>query len=220
MGATATLANEMGSIKVPSDEETLALFKPKDEITTEVDEFIKNHRLAVALRNNPDFTESRPHMRIPEALRPNNFTGGTLQGPGKIVVPPLNFQEKEGKSLVSISYLGTDLCGHPNIVHGGLLATLLDEGLARCCFPAMPNKIAMTANLNINYRRPAPAGTFIVLKARTTKVEGRKAWVEGHIETLVGEGEKPVILVEAEALFIEPKGLSVSFLCCFIFELL
>lgn len=131
-------------------------------------------------------------------------------GPGKVVVPPFMWNETDGKSMVSIQYLGTDLCGHPGIVHGGLLATILDEGLARCCFGALPNKIAMTANLNINYRAPAPAGSFIVLRARTTKVEGRKAFVEGRLETLVGEGETPVVLAEATALFIEPKQAAVS----------
>lgn len=135
-------------------------------------------------------------------------------GPGRVVVPPFVWTEKGGKSLVSISYLGTDLCGHPGIVHGGFLATMLDEGLARCCFPALPNKIGVTANLNINYRSPAPAGAFVVLRAKTTKVEGRKAWVEGHIETLVGEGEKPVILAEASALFIEPRQAAVSTANC------
>lgn len=131
-------------------------------------------------------------------------------GEGRVVVPPLTFSEKGGKSLVSISYLGSDLCGHPGIVHGGFLATMLDEGLARCCFGALPNKIGMTANLNINYRSPAQADAFVVLKATTTKVEGRKAWVEGRIETLVGEGETPRVLADATALFIEPRQAAVS----------
>lgn len=127
-----------------------------------------------------------------------------MLGPGKIPVPPLVFIE-EGKQLVSMSYLGTDLSGHIGIVHGGLLATLLDEGLARCGFAALPNKIGVTASLTINYRKPAPAGSFIVLKAETTKVEGRKVWVKGRIEIL-GESEEPgMVLVEAEGLFIEPK---------------
>lgn len=99
------------------------------------------------------------------------------------------------------------------IVHGGLLATILDEGLARCCFAALPNKIGMTANLNINYRAPAQAGAFVVLRAVTTKVEGRKAWVEGRIETLVGEGETPLVLADASALFIEPRQAAVSLIC-------
>ncbi len=179
-------------------------------MSLEVDDFIRNHQLAQALRDNPDFTESRPHMKVPEALRSHSLTGGTLIGPGKILVPPFVWSEKGGKSLVSISYLGPDLCGHPGVIHGGLLATILDEGLARCCFPALPNKVGMTANLNINYRKPAPAGAFVVLRAKTVKVEGRKAWVEGHIETLTEKGQDPVILVEASALFIEPKQAAVS----------
>lgn len=124
------------------------------------------------------------------------------------------FHETGGKSLVSIFYLGSDVCGHPGIVHGGLLATLLDEGLARCCFPALPNKAAVTANLNIDYRRPAMAESYFVLRAETVKVEGRKAWVEGRIETLPEEGKEPVVLVEAKALFIEPKQAAVSFCPC------
>lgn len=180
-------------------------------MTQEIEDFINKHPLAAELRSRPEFYESRPHLKIPAAQRSHNLTGGTLMGAGKVVVPPFQWNERGGKSMIAISYLGTDLCGHPGIVHGGMLATILDEGLARCCFAALPNKIGMTANLNINYRAPAPAGAFIVLRAKTTKVEGRKAWVEGHIETLVGEGEKPIVLVEASALFIEPRQAAVRF---------
>jgi len=205
MTAMPAFKSAQGLLHPPTDEETLSMYIPEDDISREVDEFIKNHPISQELRSRPDFSESRPHLRIPPAQRSHNLTGGTLMGPGKVVVPPYNFSEKGGKSLVQIQYLGNDLCGHPGIIHGGLLATILDEGLARCCFAALPNKIGMTANLNINYRAPAPAGAFVVLRAKTTKVEVRKAWVEGHIETLVGEGEKPVVLVEASALFIEPR---------------
>jgi len=129
---------------------------------------------------------------------------GTLMGHGKMPVPPLMFSH-DGKELVSISYLGTDLCGHVGIIHGGMLATLLDEGLARCSFMALPNKIGVTAQLTVNYRKPAPAGRFMVLRAELVKVEGRKAWVKGNI-SLLGEGtEMGEVLVEAEGLFVEPK---------------
>lgn len=210
MAAVPAYKAANGLLNPPSDEETLSMFTPDDDISREIEEYIKSHPVAVQLRSKPEYSESRPHLKIPESQKAHNLTGGTLMGPGKVVVPPFTWSEKGGKSLVSISYLGTDLCGHPGIVHGGLLATMLDEGLARCCFAALPNKIGMTANLNINYRSPALAGAFVVLRAKTTKVEGRKAWVEGHIETLVAEGEKPVILVEASALFIEPRQAAVS----------
>lgn len=188
-----------------SDEETKSAFIPVHHQQHEVEAKINSHPLTVSLRANPAFTESRPTLKINGSYRSSSLTSGVLSGPGKIVVPPFAWSEEGGKSFVSILYLGEDLCGHPGIVHGGLLATLLDEGLARCCFPALPNKIAMTANLTVNYRKPSPAGNYFVLRAKTVKVDGRKAWVEGHIESLPEEGEEPIVMVEASALMIEPK---------------
>ncbi|KAF9890260.1 hypothetical protein FE257_006173 [Aspergillus nanangensis] len=202
---TQKTVSRMMTVTLPTDEETLASFVAPDEFSQEVDDFIRTHPLAISLREDPAFTESRPHLKIPAELRARNLTAGTLAGPERIVVPPYIFSEDGGKSLVSIMYLGPSVCGHPGIVHGGLLATLLDEGMGRCCFPALPNQVGVTANLNVDYRRPAIAEKYVVMRCETVKVEGRKAWVEGRIETLPDEGKEPVVLVEAKALFVEPK---------------
>lgn len=202
------LSWKMGSL--PTDEETLSMYEAPNARSREIDEHIKNCAIARRLRANPDFQESRPHLKIPEAVRAHNLTGGTLAGPGMIVVPPYIWSEKQGKELTEIFYVGNNVSGHPGIVHGGLLATMLDEGLARCCFAALPNKVGVTANLQINYLKPTKADQYLVLKAKTTKVEGRKAFVEGHIETMPEDGEEPEILVSATALFIEPKHAAVS----------
>ncbi|EEQ28747.1 thioesterase family protein [Microsporum canis CBS 113480] len=193
-------------VSIPSDEETNSLYTPPDEVSKEINDFINTHPLSVSLRADPRYTESRPHMKYPAELRSHSLTGGTLSGPGRIVVPPFAWNTEDGSSFVSIFYLGSDLSGHPGIVHGGLLATLLDEGLARTCFSVLPNKVGVTANLNIDYRSPAPAGSFFVMRAKTTKVDGRKAWVEGWIESLPDDGSEPTKYVEAKALFIEPKN--------------
>lgn len=206
MAAAPALDTVSHLLNLPNDAESLTLFSPSDEVSREVESFINTHPLVLSLRSNPAFSESRPHMKIPPAWRSQNLTGGTLLGPGKVIVPPLSFSENGGKSYVQICHVGTDLCGHIGIIHGGFLATLLDEGLARCCFAALPYNIGMTAKLEVNYKAPAKADQYLVLKARTTKVEGRKAWVEGHIETLPQkEGEEPVVLATAEALYISPK---------------
>ena len=187
------------------------MYEAPDEFSREVDKHIRECALARELRANPDFTESRPHLKLPKEVLAHNLTGGTLSGPGMIVVPPYIWNEKDGKSMTCIFYVGNDVSGHPGIVHGGFLATMLDEGLARCAFPAMPNKVGVTANLTINYKRPTMAGQFLVLKAKTTKTEGRKAWAEGYIASLeVPEGEEEESLVEASALFIEPKYAKVN----------
>lgn len=216
LALTSTLAGACGIILSTSyfisytDEESLRGFEPSAPKQVEVEEFINSHPLVQALRSDPGYTESRPTLKVHEDYRNASLTSGVLFGPGKIEVPPYVWCEDDGRSLVSVMYLGSDLCGYPGLIHGGLLATLLDEGLARCSFLALPNNIGMTANLTINYRKPSPAESFVVLRARTVKVEGRKAWVEGHIETLPENGEKSVVLVEATALMIEPKQAKVG----------
>ena len=194
-----------------TDEDSLGMFVPETPEEQAAEDFINNHPVVKELRENPSFNEFRPHLKIPVAYRSHNLTGGTLLGPGRVVVPPFAWADGQGKEYVQICHLGEDLCGHPGIIHGGFLATMLDEGLARTCFAALPHKVGMTANLNINYRAPAQANQYVVLRGTTTKVEGRKAWVEGRVETLAGEGETPIVLADATALFISPKQAAVSF---------
>lgn len=196
MAAASTLTPKNGFFTASTDVKILTT--SHDDVTRELEEFINNHPMVIKLKSQPEFSKSISNSEIR-----HNFIGRTLMGPGKIVVSPFTWIEMGGKSLVQISYLGMDLCGHPGIVHGGMLATMLDEGFANCCSAAFPNKTGMTANLNISYRAPVFARNFVVLRANTTKLQGRKIWVEGHIETLVTEGEKPVVLVEASALFVE-----------------
>ena len=196
------------------------MFTPVDDLSREINEHITQHPICQQLRSDPTWKESRPHLRIPDAIKSHNLTAGTLAGPGMLTVPPLYFNKHDGSEMIQIFYVGDSVSGHPGIVHGGFLATMLDEGLARCAFPAMQNKVGVTANLTINYRRPTMAGQFLCLRARTTKVEGRKAWAEGWIESLEDaeeEGVDGVVtngaegvkekakLVEASALFVEPK---------------
>jgi acyl-coenzyme A thioesterase PaaI-like protein len=195
----------------PTDEETLTMFTPSTEAIADIERSILEHPYTRSLLQDPKYIPARPHLKIPEKLRAQNLTGGTLLGEDKIAVPPLQFSTADGSEFVSIQYLGQSLCGHPGIVHGGMLATLLDEGLARCCFPALPNKVGVTASLKIDYKAPCMAGQIVVLKATTTKVEGRKAWVTGQLETLAKaqeweEGKKDgLVLTVGEALFIEPR---------------
>ena len=195
-----------------SDEESLARFTPGDEQARHIEDAMNSHPLVAELRARPDLIESRPHMKMPGEYRAKHLTGGVLQGPDKVPVPPLIWTDKGGNELTCIMFAGDTLCGHPGIVHGGFLATMLDEGLARCCFAQLPHNIGVTANLNIDYRKPTPAGNFLVLRADTVRVEGRKAWVEGRIESLEKPGDKPTVYAEAKALFISPKFAAVSFI--------
>ena len=173
--AVDAIPSLLQTARPPTDEETMTLYTPSTDELAAIESQILSHPYTRSLLQNEKFTASRPHLKIPEAMRHQSLTGGTLLGGDKISVPPLQFQTPDGAEFVSIQHLGHALCGHPGIVHGGLLATLLDEGLGRCCFPALPNKVAVTASLKVDYKKPVMAGQTVVLKAETTRVEGGRA---------------------------------------------
>lgn len=208
-GALYFLQPLFSLLDIPSASQSLSLFKPGSPLADSIDEHIRTHPIAESLRADPSYTESRPHLRLPDMVREHSLTAGALAGPGLIVVPPLVFADDVRGKLVSLVFLGENLCGHVGIVHGGMLATLMDESMGRCGLAALPHQIGFTANLSVDYRKPVRAGTYIVIKAEVVKLEGRKVWVKGRIEGL-GDGKKDgELLVEGEALFIEPKNAKV-----------
>ncbi|KAG0004079.1 hypothetical protein BGZ80_007641 [Entomortierella chlamydospora] len=140
------------------------------------------------------------HAHVTDEKIVHHLTAGTLRGAGKLGVAPALFQSKDEKQILNVLHVGTSLCGHPNITHGGLLATLLDETTAMTAIPNLPGKTGFTANLNINYRHPCIADQFIVIHSEVTSVEGRKAFVKATLKGIDG-----TLYVEATALFIAPK---------------
>jgi len=88
--------------------------------------------------------------------------------------------------------------GHPGYLHGGIIATLLDESMSKAV--RAKGLTAMTRHLEIDYRRPVPSGVPIRIEGRMTRSEGRKHWVEGQI---LDSEAKP--LAQAKGLFVEVR---------------
>lgn len=88
--------------------------------------------------------------------------------------------------------------GPPGGVHGGWVATLLDQllGIANIA----SGNPAMTGELTIRYRKPTPIGVPLTLRARTVSAEGRRMTTTGEIRTADGE-----VTAEASGLFIRPN---------------
>ena len=77
------------------------------------------------------WTESRPFSRIPKDQLRHSLTQSSLRGPGMFAVPAILFSTSDDKESIAVIHAGDALCGHNGIIHGGLLATILDEALAR-----------------------------------------------------------------------------------------
>ena len=64
----------------------------------------------------------------------------------------------------------------------------------------LPDKVGVTATLNINYKAPTRADQFIVLKIHLDEAQGRKAKVTGTVEDMNGK-----VLVEAKYVLLQPS---------------
>lgn len=104
------------------------------EYTASLEKKLQTLPALTALRNREDadeWYEVRPYQSYPEEKRVNSLTAGALRGPGKLAVFPVLRIKKDESVCYGFFHLGRGLCGHDGIVHGGLLATLLDESLGR-----------------------------------------------------------------------------------------
>ncbi|PVH79818.1 hypothetical protein DL98DRAFT_460609 [Cadophora sp. DSE1049] len=89
------------------------------------------------------------------------------------------------------------------MLHGGLLAVLLDECMGRASFSRLPNQVSVTASLQISFKTPIKLPSTVLIEAKCEEFEGRKAHIRGVVKSVGDEG---LVLAEASALFIEPKG--------------
>jgi acyl-coenzyme A thioesterase PaaI-like protein len=74
--------------------------------------------------------------------------------------------------------------GYPGVVHGGIVAAMLDEAGGRAVMIGSPNRFMMTAKLEIRYRQPIPVETPLLLRGYVVRDRGRLAEVHSEIVLL------------------------------------
>jgi acyl-coenzyme A thioesterase PaaI-like protein len=99
--------------------------------------------------------------------------------------------------------------GYPGVVHGGIVASMLDETLARAFMSGDPDRFMYTAKLTARYRKPVPTGKPIRLVGEVIKDRGRvgesRAWLYGPEGELLAEGEAMLVDIPADVLPDENK---------------
>lgn len=91
--------------------------------------------------------------------------------------------------------------GHLHTAHGGVAATLLDEALGTLAgIHKEPGVSIFTGFLHVDYKKPVPTPSLILIRARLNEVKSakRKIFVEATLES--GEGD---VYTKAESLFVE-----------------
>ncbi|KAI1212725.1 HotDog domain-containing protein [Annulohypoxylon truncatum] len=159
--------------------------------------------------SSPTTHTSKPHGG--GSVVQSRITTGPLAGSRGLPFQRIYHDVATGE-VVSVVYFGSGTGGWPGVVHGGALATLLDESLGRCAILRFPARTGVTARLELQYRQPTLTSGFYVIRARPMPDErdgpekqARKLWVEGTLETVDGK-----TCVEAKALFVVPKGVKLK----------
>jgi hypothetical protein len=88
----------------------------------------------LAHRARPDaaeWYECRPYQNVAQERLRHSLTSGALRGPGRLALPPLVRARRDESEMDVFMHLGPGLCGHEGIIHGGMLATIVDEAMGR-----------------------------------------------------------------------------------------
>jgi uncharacterized protein (TIGR00369 family) len=138
---------------------------------------------------------SKPDEHLtPFAHAANNRCFGC--GPANSAGLHLEFLLAPDGSVVSLPIVASTFDGHPGNLHGGIIATLLDEAMSKA-LRALGRR-TMTRKLEAEYLRPVNSGIPLRIEGRVVRNERRKYWAEAAILNADG-----IVLAQGKGLFIE-----------------
>ena len=132
-----------------------------------------------------------------EAFRRGERPYNPVIGHANPIAPPLTVRivgpgQVEGDVTFAPIYEGP-----PRAVHGGWVATVLDQLLGHAI--ASAGVVGFTGELSVRYRRPTPHSVPLLLRSRAHEVDGRRITASGEI---VVDGQ---VTAEATGVFVIPS---------------
>ncbi|XP_060113112.1 acyl-coenzyme A thioesterase THEM4-like [Heteronotia binoei] len=100
------------------------------------------------------------------------------------------------KRVVCLFQPGAYLESYAGLVHGGCIATILDNSFTACVISLVGR--GFVVNLNVNYKSPIWLGSMVVVDTRMDKMEGRKMFLSGQVRSKDGQ----TLHADATALLI------------------
>lgn len=112
----------------------------------------------------------------------------------------LHFAINDEKDVVTEFTPAEQYMGFKNILHGGIISSVLDEAMG-WAITARTGKLYVTMELNVRFKKPAPVGQKLIVKAKGFYTEGKISKVqksEGMLCSIDGE-----IYATSEGSFFE-----------------
>ena len=132
--------------------------------------------------------------RIAE-VRHQNHPDCILCSPSDGLGLGLNFVQQSGGDVIAEADCSRFFQGYTGVVHGGIVALLLDGAMTNCLFAA--GITAMTAELNVRYLHSTGTGHRLEVRARLVRSRSPLHLVEAEVR------QHGVVVARATAKFME-----------------
>ena len=133
---------------------------------------------------------------VPGRLGPAGRVSG-LPGAGSILMPPWEIRRFDSEGVeVGVQFSRYHVGGN-NAVHGGVVAMMFDV-MCGIIIHAIGRPISRTAFLHVDYRNVTPIDVPLTVRGWSSKVEGRKTFVNAELT-----GPDGTLLAEANGLMVQ-----------------
>lgn len=110
----------------------------------------------------------------------------------------VKFYENEAGEVTADYTVCEQHQGYPGVVHGGVVAAMLDEAAGRVHMgPTDKPRFMFTARLDVRYRKPVPVGIPLQLVGKPEQAKTRMATAKSYLYGPDGD-----LLAEAEVVLI------------------
>jgi uncharacterized protein (TIGR00369 family) len=107
----------------------------------------------------------------------------------------LEFLLASDGAVVSLPVVPEAFAGHPGYLHGGIIATLLDEAMSKAI--RVLGTPSVTRRMEVEYLLPVPSGAPLRIEGCVVRSQGRRHWAEAVVLDVEG-----ATLAQAKGLFI------------------
>lgn len=116
----------------------------------------------------------------------------------------MSFYDNGSNEVTSEYTVSEEYQGYPGLVHGGVVAAMLDEVVCRVAMIGDHHHFMMSVKMEIKYRHPVPTGEKLQLVGRIVRLRGRLGKATGEVilpdGTLAVESALTLANVPAEML--------------------
>lgn len=93
----------------------------------------------------------------------------------------MDFYDNGADMVMSVVTPADHFQGYPGVLHGGVVAAILDEVVGRSTMARDHHRFMMTMKLNVQYRHPVPMGQELTATGKAVRIKGRIGHAEGQI---------------------------------------